>query len=73
MSSFPRLTSPLTDGSVVLRDYVERDIPEILIAYQDDPLLHVLTAFLAGLATLLRIVCRVAGTVLVCHRIDLLK
>jgi RimJ/RimL family protein N-acetyltransferase len=43
MSSFPRLTSPLTDGSVVLRDYVERDIPEILIAYQDDPLLHVLT------------------------------
>ena len=43
MSSFPRLDEPLTDGSVVLRDYAERDIPEILIAYQDDPRLHVLT------------------------------
>ena len=43
MSSFPQLTEPLTDGAVVLRDYVERDIPEILIAYQDDPNLHVLT------------------------------
>jgi [ribosomal protein S5]-alanine N-acetyltransferase len=43
MSSFPQLTEPLTDGAVVLRDYVERDIPEILIAYQDDPQLHVLT------------------------------
>jgi len=25
---------------VVVRDYAERDIPEILIAYQDDPSLH---------------------------------
>jgi RimJ/RimL family protein N-acetyltransferase len=40
MPSFPHLTDPLTDGAVVLRDYVERDIPEILIAYQDDPRLH---------------------------------
>jgi len=43
MSSFPQLTEPLTEGAVVLRDYVERDIPEILIAYQDDPRLHLLT------------------------------
>jgi RimJ/RimL family protein N-acetyltransferase len=43
MSSFPQLTEPLTDGAVVLRDYAERDIPEILIAYQDDPRLHLLT------------------------------
>jgi [ribosomal protein S5]-alanine N-acetyltransferase len=43
MSSFPRLQEPLTDGHVALRDYVERDIPEILIAYQDDPRLHLLT------------------------------
>jgi RimJ/RimL family protein N-acetyltransferase len=42
VSSFPRLADPLTDGYVVLRDYEERDIPEILIAYQDDPRLHVL-------------------------------
>ncbi len=41
MSSFPQLADPLTDGRVVLRDYKERDIPEILIAYQDDPRLHV--------------------------------
>lgn len=40
MSSFPRLAEPLTGGGVVLRDYEERDIPEILIAYQDDPRLH---------------------------------
>jgi len=42
MSSFPPLLEPLTDGQVAVRDYVERDIPEILIAYQDDPRLHVL-------------------------------
>ena len=42
MSSFPHLSEPLTDGGVVLRDYLERDIPEILIAYQDDRRLHVL-------------------------------
>jgi len=41
VSSFPHLADPLTDGQVVLRDYKERDIPEILIAYQDDPRLHV--------------------------------
>ena len=43
MSSFPHLTEPLTDGHVALRDYEERDIPEILIAYQDDPTLHLRT------------------------------
>lgn len=42
MSSLPLLAEPLTDGQVVLRDYAERDIPEILIAHQDDPGLHVL-------------------------------
>jgi RimJ/RimL family protein N-acetyltransferase len=40
VSSFPRLADPLTDGGVALRDYEERDIPEILIAYQDDRHLH---------------------------------
>lgn len=43
MSSFPALAEPLTDGHVALRDYQERDIPEILIAYQDDPSLHLRT------------------------------
>jgi RimJ/RimL family protein N-acetyltransferase len=42
MTSFPRLADPLIEGRVALRDYEERDIPEILIAYQDDPRLHVL-------------------------------
>jgi [ribosomal protein S5]-alanine N-acetyltransferase len=42
MSSFPRLAEPLIDRGVALRDYEERDIPEILIAYQDDPRLHLL-------------------------------
>lgn len=42
MSALPHLSEPLTDGGVVLRDYLERDIPEILIAYQDDPRLHLL-------------------------------
>jgi len=42
MRSFPSLSEPLTDGHVALRDYTERDIPEILIAYQDDRQLHVL-------------------------------
>jgi RimJ/RimL family protein N-acetyltransferase len=36
------LADSLIDGGVALRDYEERDIPEILIAYQDDPRLHVL-------------------------------
>lgn len=43
MSSFPLLPEPLTDGRVALRDYAERDIPEILIAYQDDPRMHLRT------------------------------
>jgi RimJ/RimL family protein N-acetyltransferase len=40
MASFPDLQVPLTDGTVSLRMTAERDIPEILIAYQDDPQLH---------------------------------
>jgi ribosomal-protein-alanine N-acetyltransferase len=40
MSSFPRLSQPLSDGIVTLRQSAERDIPEVLIAYQDDPELH---------------------------------
>jgi len=42
MSSFPLIDEPLTDDAVVLRDYAERDIPEILIAHQDDPRMHLL-------------------------------
>ena len=33
---------PLGGRAVALRDYAERDIPEILIAHQDDPRLYVL-------------------------------
>lgn len=40
MPSLPSLDTPLTDGVVTLRPTAERDIPEILIAYQDDPSLH---------------------------------
>lgn len=40
MPSFPDLQVPLTDGVVSLRLSAERDIPEILIAGQDDPALH---------------------------------
>jgi RimJ/RimL family protein N-acetyltransferase len=40
MASFPDLQVPLSDGTVSLRMGAERDIPEILIAYQDDPRLH---------------------------------
>jgi RimJ/RimL family protein N-acetyltransferase len=36
MPSLPGLTSPLSDGVVSLRPSAERDIPEVLIAYQDD-------------------------------------
>ena len=43
MSPFPHLAEPLAEDGVALRDYLERDIPEILIAYQDDPRLHVST------------------------------
>jgi RimJ/RimL family protein N-acetyltransferase len=41
MPSFPDLDAPLSDGQVTLRPAAERDIPEVLIAYQDDPGLHV--------------------------------
>jgi RimJ/RimL family protein N-acetyltransferase len=37
---FPELERPLTNGQVVVRFGEERDIPEILIAYQDDRELH---------------------------------
>src|SRR5437660_11379240 len=40
MAAIPELAQPLSDGIVSLRPYAERDIPEILIAYQDDPELH---------------------------------
>jgi RimJ/RimL family protein N-acetyltransferase len=40
MPSFPVSPEPLTDGVVSLRRSAERDIPEVLIAYQDDPGLH---------------------------------
>jgi RimJ/RimL family protein N-acetyltransferase len=40
MPGFPRLADPLSDDRVVLRDAAERDIPEVLIAYQDDPELY---------------------------------
>ena len=40
MPSFPDLREPLTDGIVSVRPMAERDIPEILIAYQDDPEMH---------------------------------
>jgi RimJ/RimL family protein N-acetyltransferase len=40
MPSFPGLDAPLSDGVVALRLSEERDIPEILIAYQDDCQLH---------------------------------
>jgi RimJ/RimL family protein N-acetyltransferase len=41
MPAIPELSQPLTDGRVRLRMAAERDIPEILIAYQDDPQLHI--------------------------------
>ena len=40
MPSFPELREPLTDSVVSVRFAAERDIPEVLIAYQDDPALH---------------------------------
>jgi RimJ/RimL family protein N-acetyltransferase len=40
MPRFADLTEPLSDDGVSLRLSAERDIPEILIAYQDDPRLH---------------------------------
>jgi RimJ/RimL family protein N-acetyltransferase len=41
MPAFPDLDQPLTDGVVSLRLSAEWDIPDILIAHQDDPQLHV--------------------------------
>ncbi len=40
MPSLPELREPLSDGVVSVRTGAERDIPEVLIAYQDDPTLH---------------------------------
>ncbi len=41
MHSFPDLSEPLRSERVMVRFESERDIPEILIAHQDDPALHV--------------------------------
>lgn len=41
MPAFPELREPLTDGTVSLRLPAEWDIPDILIAHQDDPRLHI--------------------------------
>jgi RimJ/RimL family protein N-acetyltransferase len=41
MPAIPVLSTPLSDGHVELRLAAERDIPEILIAFQDDPTMHV--------------------------------
>jgi RimJ/RimL family protein N-acetyltransferase len=41
MAPIPELDKPIDDGFVALRDAAERDIPEILIAHQDDPELHI--------------------------------
>jgi RimJ/RimL family protein N-acetyltransferase len=38
--AFPDLDAPLTGERIALRYGAERDIPEILIAHQDDPRLH---------------------------------
>ncbi len=40
MPSFPDLGPPLRGPTAQLRPAAERDIPEILIAHQDDPRLH---------------------------------
>jgi RimJ/RimL family protein N-acetyltransferase len=40
MPAIPELPEPLSDGTLHLRFAAERDIPEVLIAYQDDPRLH---------------------------------
>jgi RimJ/RimL family protein N-acetyltransferase len=41
MPAIPALTDRLSDGVIELRAISEWDIPEILIAHQDDPRLHV--------------------------------
>jgi RimJ/RimL family protein N-acetyltransferase len=40
MPSLPFLEDPIAEQGVALRDAAERDIPEILIAHQDDPQLY---------------------------------
>ncbi len=40
MPSFPAIDEPLAGSAVRLRPAAERDIPEVLIAHQDDPELH---------------------------------
>lgn len=40
MAAIPELEQPLSDGVISLRTSAERDIPEILIAYEDDRHLH---------------------------------
>ncbi|HET9720998.1 MAG TPA: GNAT family N-acetyltransferase [Solirubrobacteraceae bacterium] len=40
MPTFPDLTPPLSDGVIELREASEWDIPDILIAHQDDPQLY---------------------------------
>lgn len=40
MAAFPELSGRLSDGVVELRAVAEWDIPDILIAFQDDPHMH---------------------------------
>jgi ribosomal-protein-alanine N-acetyltransferase len=40
MPPLPPLDEPLRDARVVLRDAAERDIPDVLIAHDDDPELY---------------------------------
>src|ERR1700761_4125096 len=40
MPAFPDLSEPLSGTAASLRPAVERDIPEMLIAHQDDPRLY---------------------------------
>jgi len=40
VSTIPDLNQPLSDGRIRLRYAVESDIPEVLIAHQDDPLMY---------------------------------
>jgi RimJ/RimL family protein N-acetyltransferase len=41
MPAFPELKEPLRKGRAGLRFEAEQDIPEVLIAHQDDPAMHV--------------------------------
>lgn len=40
MARLPFLSEPLDGGHVRVRDAAERDIPEVLIAFEDDPAMH---------------------------------